>query len=152
MVTNYQNINYLIAASKARAQQWGDNVTYEPDFGLWNKSVQAAFLNACQAQQRFYEEAILSAGFNGVQVNNIEFYMDDNTPGTQDGSTGDNYVYVFPKKVMKLMYKYGFDNPSPLDDDVRIPNQAIKSYQTFYAWNLLCSLRRLVSVGKTFVA
>lgn len=149
---NYATINSLIQKARARAQQTGVSGSYDVNFGLWNEAVQEKFLTSAQAQQRFYESKMLDTGFEGVKVNGVNFYMDAYTPGTKDGSTADNYAYVFPIKVMKMAYKYGLGSASPFDGEVRIPNQPVMSNQFYMSGNLVCVNRRLVAVAKALVA
>jgi len=151
---NYSVINKMIQTLKARMQQTpmaGKQV--KELIGLWNENVQEAFLNSAQNQQRFYESKKLDTGFEGIAVNGVNFYMDAYTPGSKDGSTADNYTYVMPIAVLKMAAKYGLGGKgSPLDGQVQIPNQPIKSNQYYIAGNLICVDRRLISVNKTLVA
>ena len=149
---NYALVNRLIQKVKARAQQSGVAGKYNPNFGLWNESVQEKFLNAAQNQQRFYEVKQLESGFEGIKVNGVAFYMDANVAGSQDGVAADNYLYVFPIEIMKFMFKYGLGNASPFDGEVQLPNQPVKSYQVYSSGNLVCVNRRLISVAKNLIA
>lgn len=150
---NYPTINALIQKMKARMQQEGMAGAKPGELmGLWNENVQEKFLDAEQNKQRFYEAKTLESGFEGIRINGVDFYMDANTPGTKDGSTGDNYIYVFPLSVMKMAYKYGLGKASPFDGEIRIPNQPVSSNQFYMSGNLVCVNRRLVSVTKTVVA
>ena len=151
-IVNYQNVNAIITSVKARAKQFGENQSYPVDMGLWNQSCETAFLNASQAQQRFYETTELDSGFEGIKVNGVNFYTDANIQGTQDGSTGDNGIFVFPKKIFKFAFKYGLNSPSPLDGETKIPNQPIMSYQSYTSGNLICVNRRLLGGGVLFAA
>ena len=152
-VVSYENIAPSIQKIKARVQQFGENAQYPIDMGFANAAVMGAFMASEQAKQRFYESTMLSTGFEGMKVNGINLYLDDNTPGTQDGSTADNFLYIFPSKAFKMAYKYGLKGKtSPLDGEVRIPNQPVMSNQSYFAGNLVCPLRRSILVFKTLVA
>ena len=153
-IVNYQSTNAMIQNMKARAQQFGEagNDYFKDLMGIWNQATATAFLNACQDQQRFYEAKELDSGFEGIKVNTVKFYADANVAGSQDGSTGDNQIYIFPKKIFKFAYKYGLNSPSPLDGETKIPNQPIISHQSYTSGNLICVNRRLLAVGKSFVA
>lgn len=152
-VVSYENLAPKIQKIKARIQQTGENTQYPIDMGFANAAVIGAFMASEQAKQRFFESTQLSTGFEGVKINGINLFLDDNTPGTQDGSTGDNYLYIFPSKAFKMAYKYGLKGKtSPLDGEVRIPNQPVMSHQNYFAGNLVCNLRRGILVYKALVA
>ena len=138
---------------KARVQQEGVAQSWSVDTGLMNAATMGAFMKAEQNKQRFYEVKKLESGFDGVMINGINVFLDDFTPGSQDGSTNDNYVYFFPKEVLKMCYKYGLKGKtSPFDGDIRIPNQPVESNQVYLAGNLVCTNRRLVYVAKNLIA
>jgi hypothetical protein len=151
-VVNYATVNQMITKLKGRMQKEG-NVNASM-MGFWNSAVQEKFLNSAQSQQRFYESKELESGFEGIKVNGVNFYLDENMNGSQDGATGDNYIYIFPKDIMKFAYVYGFgdSNKSPFDGDIQLPNQPVKSAQKYSVGNLVCVNRRLGAVCKTLVA
>lgn len=150
---SYDSIVKNLSKLRARAQQEGSPTEYTLDVGLWNASVEGAFLQAEQLKQRFYESKILETGFVGTKVNGVNFYLDNFVPGTQDGSTGDNYLYVLPSSVLKMAYKYGLKGKkSPMDGSVVIPNQPIESNKMYFAGNLICNNRRMILVFKNLVA
>lgn len=150
---NYAVINAMIQKMKARAMQDGMAGSKPGMYmGLWNENVQEKFLNAAQNQQRFYEAKTLESGFEGIRINGVDFYMDAFTPGSKDGSTADNFAYVFPLSTMKFANKYGLGKGSPLDGETKIPNQPVMSHQFYVAGNLINVNRRLVSVNKTLIA
>jgi len=152
-VVSYTSIAPNINKIKARVQQFGEAGAYPIDMGFCNAAVKGAFEASEQAKQRFYESTMLSSGFEGFKVNGINIYLDDNTPGSQDGTTGDNYLYIFPSKAFQMAYKYGLKGKvSPLDGETRIPNQPVMSNQGYFAGNLVCLLRRSILVYKTLVA
>lgn len=152
-VVAYDTFAKNIQKLKARVQQdgsWGDT---KVDTGLMNASTMGAFMAAEQNKQRLVDTNILAAGFDGVRMNGINFYLDDFVPGTQDGSTGDNYLYIFPSSILKMCYRYGLKGKSsPFDGEVRIPNQPVQSNQDYFAGNLVCTNRRLVLNYTTLVA
>ena len=147
---NYANINSLITKLQAKMRS---NKKATKIIGLMNPLAYARYKNAVQNQQIFIDNStILKSGFEGFMVNGVEFYMDADCPGTQDGSTADNYVVIFPVDIMKLYYNFGFGNASPFDGETKMPNQPIMSIQHYMSFNLVCNNRRLVSCGKVFVA
>lgn len=148
---NYSAINKMIIGLRARMQEEG--LSGSKMMALTNPAVYQRFLNSVQAQQRFgVDEQMAKTGFEGFSVNGVEIYLDADCPGSQDGSTGDNYFYIFPKEIMKLYYAYGFGKKSPFDGTQQLPNQPIKSIQHYMAYNLVCNNRRLVAVNKVLVA
>lgn len=151
-VVNYQNINKLVTKCRARVQGTGLTLANKRMMGLMNEATFSRFMTSVQNSQIFSSDLQVKTGFTGFAVNNVEFYLDADCPGTQDGSTGDNYVYVFPVEVMKFYYNYGFGSSSPFDGEARGPQQAIMSTQSFITGNLVCNNRRLVSVNKVLVA
>jgi hypothetical protein len=148
---NYQTVNDMIVKLRARMQTEG--LTGSKMMGLCNESVYGRFLNSVQAQQRFgTDEAMAKAGFENFIVNGVNIFLDAFAPGSQDGTTGDNYLYIFPKEIMQLMYVFGFGKESPFDGTVQLPLQPLKSIQHYMAFNLVCNNRRLLAVNKTLVA
>jgi len=148
---NYRTVNDMIVKLRARMQSEG--LTGSKMMGLCNESVYGSFLNSVQAQQRFgTDENMAKLGFENFNVNGVNMFLDAFAPGSQDGSTGDNYLYIFPKAIMKLVYAFGFGKESHFDGTVQLPNQPIKSIQHYMAFNLVCNNRRLLAVNKTLVA
>jgi hypothetical protein len=146
---NYSNISKLVTKAKARSQQ---EISATNFLGLMNEASWNRFKASVQNQQIFTEASQFKSGAEGFRVDGCDFSLDADCPGTQDGSTGDNFVYVFPTDVMKLYYNFGFGNKSPFDGEVQIPLQPIMSTQHYCSFNLVCTNRRLVSVNKVFVA
>jgi len=149
-VTNYGTVNQMITKLKGRMQKEGS--ANAEMFGFWNSAVQEKFLNSAQSQQRFYETKELDSGFEGIKINGVTFHLDENVQGSQDGSTGDNYIYIAPKNIFKFAYVYGLGEKSPFDGDIQLPNQPVKSAQKYSVGNLVCVNRRLLAVCKTLVA
>lgn len=152
-VISYLAIAKMINAIRARSQQ--ANVKGRL-LGLMNAASYTKYQVAVQNQQLFInEKEIVKTGFTGFMVNNIEFFLDADCPGSQDGSTGDNFIYIIPTEALKFYYKFGLGTASPLDtgaDGQKIPTGVIKTVQSYLAGNLVCVNRRLLAVGKTFVA
>lgn len=151
-VVNYATVNLMIRKMKARIQQAGEGQLYDAFMGIWNENVEDKFMDAEQNKQRFYETKKLESGFEGVMINGVSFYQDSYCPGSKDGSTGDNWIEIFPTKVLALAYKYGFGSESPLDGKLQLPNTPVVSNQYFTAGNMLGTNRRAMSVTKTLVA
>jgi hypothetical protein len=146
---SYPVISDMITQSKARRQQMGGSGKM---FGLLNPYLFSQMLGVLQNQQMFINgDKMVSAGFEAFNINGVEFFADVDCQGTGDGSTGDNYLYVIPEDCIQLMYKYGIDNPSPMDGQQKLPNTNISTIQKFSAWNIVCNNRRVISVCKTLV-
>jgi len=146
---NYTNVNLMLNKLKARLQK---DLSPTAIFGLMNESVYSKFQSSVQNQQRFTETAELKAGSEGFKINGTTFILDADTPGSKDGSTADNYLYIFPTDIIKLEYRFGFGSPSPFDGETKMPRQPIMSTQHYMAFNLVCDNRRLVAVFKTLIA
>lgn len=147
---NFANLNTLVGTLIARGQGAGDaSGSYAPDVMISNSFVQDKFLASQQTQQRFAREDDLKAGFAGCKFRNIDWYVDDDSPGSGDGSTSDNFLYVLSSPTFALKYKYGFEGKkAPVDYNGRIPNQPIITSQHFMAYNLICRARRYNGVFK----
>lgn len=150
---NYSNIAPLIAQVKARLSQDGSNaLDYKLDCAISNSAVYTRFMVAEQNKQRFYENTTLDAGFEGIKVNGVFWYVDEFTPGSADGATNDNYLYFLTSKSMCMFYKFGLDKQSPFDGAIRIPNQTIQTNQMYLAGNVAVKNRRVNGVFKTLIA
>jgi len=148
-VVNYANINSKILQLAGRTQK---ELLPENQMGLMNPATYGRFQSSVQNQQIFTEATVFKSGSPGFRVNNIDFFLDSDVPGTQDGSTGDNYVYIFPMDCMKMYYHFGFGTKSPFDGEVQMPNQPIMSTQHYISFNLVDVNRRLGVAFKAFVA
>lgn len=151
---NYKNVNNMMSRVKARML---DSANFSKRvFGICNTSTHALYASSIQGQQLAVNTSdVYFSGFDGFKINGVEFYADPFCPGTQDGTTADNYLYIIPMDTLKLYVRWGSllgEKESPFDTDVRIPNAAIKSVQFFIAANLVCNNRRLIAVNTTFVA
>lgn len=151
---NYANLNTLVGTLIARGQGAGDAAgSYAPDVMISNSFVQDKFLASQQSQQRFAREDDLKAGFAGCKFRNIDWYVDDFSPGSADGTSTDNFLYVLSTPTFALKYKFGFEGKkAPVDFNGRIPNQSIITSQHFMAYNLVCRARRYNGVFKNLQA
>lgn len=153
-VLNYPNITKMMYQIRARMQLMGNN--FRRVFGVMNPGTYSKYLSILQGQQLAVNTSdMYFSGFDGFKINGIEFYMDAYCPGTQDGTTADNYVYIIPMDVLSLYVRWGSAlgaQASPFDGEIQIPNSPIKSVQHYIAANMVCNNRRLVAVNKTFVA
>lgn len=151
---NYTAINKLITAIQARMQA-GAKISKKM-IGLTNEAVFEKFKSSVQAQQRFVnEDDVAKTGFKGFLVNGVEFYLDAFAFGSRDNVTADNWAVILPVDVIKFVYNYGFDNPSPFDttkDGLQLPLEPIKSIQKYITGNIVCTNRRLIGVNKQLVA
>ena len=147
---SYNTFNGMLNQLKARMQE----NSFKPAgiFGLTNQAVYSKLLSSIQNSQRFYEDTMAKTGFEGISINGAEIYLDSDVTGSQDGVTADNYLYLFPRQIMKLAYNFGFENKSMFDGAEKLPNQPIWSVQHYMTMNLICNNRRLVAVNKTLVA
>lgn len=150
---NYTTISKKIAKLKSRAHQYGaGDDGFKLDIAISNHAVQNKFMSTLQAQQRFADSNTLKAGFDGVNVNGVFWYIDEYSAGSADGTTADNYLYLICSNSMKLFYKYGLDKGSPFEQNIQLPNQTVKSDQMFFAGNIGCISRRVNGVFTALVA
>jgi hypothetical protein len=132
-----------------RGQNMSDDTgTYAPNLMISNSFVLSKFLNSQQSQQQFTSDKDLRAGFAGCNFNGIPFVVDEFTPGSADGATADNRLYILSTNTFRMYYKYGFENAkSPMDTlSMRLPNQAAISSQTYMVMNLVNIARRYNAV------
>ena len=146
---NYASIesNYIKLQGRMMKELTPDSI-----MGLMNPATYGKFKVSCQNQMLFSPSDVFKAGAVGFHVDGVNFYLDSDVPGSQDGSTGDNYIYLFPTDVMKLFVRFGFGSKSPFDGEVNMPLQPIASNQHYMAFNLACVNRRLVVAMKTIIA
>lgn len=144
---NYAAISEMIVQTQARAQQ---EILPDNMLGFMNAKEFSYFKASIQNQQIFSEATVLKTGSPGFRVDGVDFFLDAYCPGTQDGSTADNYIVIFPTDIMKLFVRFGFGSKSPFDGETKVPNQPILSRQHYMALNMACFNRRLISVGKVF--
>lgn len=155
--TSVQTVTYaslapLINELINRGQGEGGDESYKPDVIISSPYIQSKFLSSQQSQQRFTSEEDLKAGFDGCFFNNIKWYADSYTPGSKDGTTGDNWLYVLSTPTFSLKYVYGFEGKnSPMDTSTRLPNQPLQTIQKFMTRNLICRARRYNGVFKNLV-
>ena len=149
-LVNFTNVNKMITELQGRMRGGLNN---KQMIGLMNQAVYGRYKASVQNQFVFIDHSsgILKTGFKGFDVNGIEFHLDADCPGTQDG-TADNHVYIFPTDIMKMYYCYGFGKASPLDGRTKMPAEPLMSAQHYMAFNLVCNNRRLIAVNKTFEA
>jgi hypothetical protein len=146
---NYANLNNVFRVLMGRGQNMSDDTgTYAPNLMISNSFVLSKFLNSQQSQQQFTSDKDLRAGFAGCNFNGIPFVVDEFTPGSADGATADNRLYILSTNTFRMYYKYGFENAkSPMDTlSMRLPNQAAISSQTYMVMNLVNIARRYNAV------
>ena len=145
-ILTYQSVAKMINKVRARKR----NTMSGEMFGLMNE---AKYQSIIQNQQIAMDiNNMFSTGFEGFKINNVEFYLDADCPGSQDGTSADNYLYIIPMKTLQFHYIYGLGTPSPMDGSQRIPNQTVDAAHHFLVGNLACLDRRLISVCKTYIA
>jgi hypothetical protein len=153
-VTNYANINNNVQRLKVRIGQspmdgYGNNMNV--DLMLSNYYVLAQFMNSEQIKVRYQPEKDLKSGFDVVKFNGgIPWFADSYAPGSADGVTADNQLFILSKESFRLFYKYGFgEQEAPLDTRGVIPNQPVQYDVNYLAGNMGCTNRRVNAVMKT---
>ncbi len=155
-IVNYRNISKMIDKLRQRCQGLYNQNTgqgYDVDIMFSNYAVRNAFTATEHDKARYYDKETLKAGFEVININGVKWAIDGNTPGTMDGLTADNYLYILSSKSMEFFYKYGIDKKCPLDQKSQIlPNQPITFNSNYWAGNVGCNNRRVNGVFKTLVA
>lgn len=152
-VVTYPVVASMIRRLRGRTQTVGVTASqFEVDTMISNSAVMQAYMDTLQSQQRFVETKKLESGFEGITVNGVDWYVDENAAGSADGSTADNYLYVITSKSMKLFHKDGFDGKSPFDQNIQLASQPVKSSQVFFSGNVGCVNRYVNGVFKTLIA
>ena len=140
----YAGINSTFQELAARGQMASDDVgSYSPNLMLSNAYVQSVFLASQQSQQQFQSDSALKSGFNGILFNNVQWQIDQYCTGSASASVADNELYILATPTFRLFYRHGFEGRrSPLDTlNMRLPNQAVVSSQTYMTMNL-CNIAR----------
>lgn len=152
-VFNYNNITKMFIQLRARQQASG--FAPKRQFGIMNPTAYQKYLGIIQGQQLAVNTSDkFMSGFEGFKINGIEYYMDYDCPGSQNGTTADNYVYLITMDTLKLYIRFGKAlgaKASPFDREVQLPTSPISSVQHYIASNMVCNNRRLISVNKTFI-
>ncbi|MAF36915.1 hypothetical protein CL622_07395 [archaeon] len=146
---NYANINNVFRVLMGRGQGVGDETgTYTPDLMLSNSYTLSRFLSSQQSQQQFSTEKSLKSGFSGCLFNGVDWVVDEYCTGSGDGVTADNELYILSTNTFRMFHKYGFSgSQSPMDTlNMRMPNQAAISSQTYLVMNLVAIARRYSAV------
>lgn len=150
------NINYMLSKLRERTQglfkQNGE--VYDVDTIISNYAVFAELQNvSTYPAARFTDLNDVQQGIKKFNFNGCKWLIDGFSPGTKDGSTADNYLYILSSASMELKYRWGFGDPAPMDQaDAIIPNQTIKFNSDLYTYNLVCNNRRVNGVFKALVA
>lgn len=151
---NYTAISKMIVALRGRLQQTAE--FNSEMLGFMNTATYSKFQGIIQNQKVFINQnEVVKTGFRGIDVDGVTFDLDAFCPGSQNGTTGDNWIVVAPANILKFFYKYGFETPSPFDttkEGLQLPLEPLKSIQKYIAGNMVCTNRRLMAVGKSFVA
>ena len=140
----YSGLNETFQTLVSRGQGTSDEIgTYSPNLMISNAYVMATFLNSQQSQQQFTTEKDLKSGFNGILFNNCNWMCDSYAGGSSSSATADNELYILSTNTFRLYYRFGFEGKSsPLDTlNMRLPNQAAVSSQTYMTMNL-CNIAR----------
>lgn len=154
-IINYANINNNLAQLNVRVGQspfdgYGNDL--KVDLLLSNWFVQSQYMNSEQIKQRYIESKKLDSGFDGIMFNGIEWAVDYYAPGSANGTTADNYLYMLSTQAFYLFYRYGFDRPAPLDTSGVIPNTPVQFDVNYLVANMGCTNRRVNALMSTLKA
>lgn len=156
-VVNYANISNMLAILSERINQSPfDTIleeAYEVDTFISRAQVMNAYKQTLIPAQRFASENIVKSGFKGIEVDGIFWQSDFFSPGSVDGTTADNYLYLLSSKSFHLFSRFGFGDSgaSPMDTAQILPNQPIDMNVQYMVGNLGCSNRRVNGAFKTLV-
>ena len=146
----------MIEKLRSRTQGLYNQTTskeYKVDLAFSNHSTRFAYTASEQNKARYVDQKTLEGGFDVIKINGVDWVVDEFTPGSQDGTTADNFLYILSTASMMLFYKYGFDRKSPLTQtNTIIPNQPIMFNINYLAGNIACENRRVNGLFKTLIA
>lgn len=158
-VVNYNNINSAIQQLQTRIAQSPVSPTltsnYKLDLMVSNYAVQSAFMNIMQTQQLFMaDKATTDAGFANITVQGIPWVVDYYSPGSADGSTADNYLYILSMDSFHFGVRSGFGigPDSSMDNTQKLPQQPMIVSTKYSSGNMWCENRRVNAAFKTLVA
>jgi hypothetical protein len=157
-VVSYATISRMLNKLKTVANQTPSKsplkVRYDVDLMISNYAVQSAFVTQQQSLQRFERTDELDSGFSTVKVQGVKWMVDPYSPGSADGSTADNYLYLLSMDSFQFGVRYGFGvgPDSPLDNDQVQPNQPVRSIVKYHVGNIWCENRRPNGVFKALIA
>jgi len=143
---NFASINSMFQQLKIRAGQYptdGLDSTMKLDYMVSNWFVMNQYMASEQIKQRYIDPTKLESGFDGIRFNGADWYSDANAPGTADGSTADNKLYILSSNSMYWFYRYGFEKPCPMSTSGVVPNSPLEYNVGYSAWNIACSDRRV---------
>lgn len=137
---SYSKISPYITGIKAKKATALDYLISTPSIFQRYKDLQQA------SGQRYVGAADLKSGFDSIMIDGVPFIPDAYC--TTASSTA-HYLYGITSDTMGLKYKFGWDKPSPLDDQgIKIPNQPLLFRNKYYSANFYCNNRRLNFVMK----
>lgn len=146
-IISYANINNNIQTLNTRGKQFpldGFGNQNKKKVMVSNSFVLARFMAVEQIKQRYMTTEQLKSGFEGINFNgSIEWVSDGYAPGTADGTTADNYLYILSPESFYLFYRFGFGTKSPMDSTGIIPNTPVQYSVSYWVFNIACSNRRV---------
>lgn len=151
---NYANITNLV--SRLKSISGGDNTSLDgTSMGkvlISNYYVRSRFAASQQVQQ-FLVNNKGDLGFSGIVFDGVTWYIDSDAPGSMDGVTADNYLYVLSPETFTLAYRYGFEGKkSPFDRDYTLESQSVRVHRRKMVLNLTCNARRYNGVFKNLLS
>lgn len=148
-IINYANINKNVMQLSVRTGQSPSNPENNKkmlvDTMLSNYYVMSQYMASEQIKQRYISETQLKSGFDGIQFNGkINWVADGYAPGSADGTTADNTLFILTSNTFNFFYKYGLNGKkSPLASQGVIPNLPVQYNVDYLSGNLGCINRRL---------
>ncbi len=144
---NYAELNNVISKLRANSDFYAEGAQtntsdLEPDLILSNYAVQAQFTNTQQGNQVFNNNANLTAGYDAIKVNGLNWYVDSYCPGSA-GAAADNHLYVLSKNSIRFGYRYGWDEQSPLAGSQNMPSQLVRNELGLMTGNFYCVKRNV---------
>lgn len=138
---SYSVISNLLGTLSERTNQQPIDTelrsNYKVDLMISRADVQSRFKSQLQVQQRFMDEELVKAGFNGIEVDGVAWVV--------DGYANANSLYILSSDSFHFGSRYGFwsGRTSPLDSKQPLPNQSIEAMTSYHVGNLWCENRRV---------
>jgi len=95
---NFSTINTMFQQLMIRSGQFpvdGLDSQMNVDYMVSNWYVREQYMASEQIKQRYIDVKKLESGFDGIKFNGAEWHIDANSPGSYDGSTADNKLYIY---------------------------------------------------------
>lgn len=126
---------------------------YKINLIISNPATRQSWLNQNYPLVRLAPSDNLEAGWNTVQFMGIPWFADYYSPGSADGSSSDNNIYILSMDSFHMFYNSWIDKkPSDFNNDQILPGQSIMASTKLCAFNLACQNRRVNGLMDNIIA